>query len=675
MQSTTTTTTNLNSMHLQEYKSAQMRNIFCNNIIPLLLRNDRVAELLLLRQVNSVFNEMITRTMATLMSNTLNQPITWPMAKLLTILKSPTQLRQAQGELFFKGKEFIAAELVQQWLRGDFLRDLSGDLFTWHPESALWVKMEKANECVFRSVLKILICDNGIVTDQPHLKALNDFFKHYDGSSKFKAQFKELCQVQPQLSRPSHKIPIKRNLILDLKERKIRPRLRNDFCCVTLPIEIETAELALQSLCIDDLLAKEKKTGKSASLVALLSEAFEIFLNQLTCNNVHLKYHLQRMIGRFFAGDINAKKILCFLHGGSNSAKSTFGDILLNAFVDHMKLMTEKALFGNSNAVHDSELLDCAGFASLLYLDECKEKYTLMRALINRLLGASVVKGRAACSPTMQQVELKKHLLLSVNHLPQDIDSDTLAKCQIIPILCQFVQRDLDVNPANHQYKADDSFKEKFLADDNNRQGVYLFVLIGALDYWRQPDAIYNNVPEIVTQAANVRFGKQDATKTRLYSPAVTKFAINHLHLDQDPDLDDFTPTETLYEEFKRQNMSSNVSSREFGKTLKLTLGAKYHCENPRWNHNRESGHRKQVRGFLVNIKRDIDAETNDATKSAFPEIHLSQVKRQKVDNDNINEIALSFHLDIEEQQDQQPNQILHQDHDAIQSNPKTKII
>ena len=622
-------------------QAKQMEQILQRNIIPRLFRQNRISELMALRQVNTTINATITSLMVTKMGNVLGMKLTWPIAKLVIILKSPAQLQRAGGELFFAGKELIVAECVAQWLELDFLKATSGDLFSWNPEMALWINMEDSSECTFRSALKILISSSkGMVTDQDHLKALKGFFKAYDGSVKFKALFKDLCKVKPQLMQQSHKIAIKHKMILDVKERKIRQRTRNDYCCYELPIEQETAQRALDSNSVTELIEQEKLKDcgtmhHNCEPGGKVDPVFDIFMEQVTCGEVDLKYHLQRLLGRLFAGDINAKKQLFIWHGAANSGKTTLGEIILELFTPYMKVVSEKAVLGNKGAVHDSELIACGGFASALYLDECADNYLLKRALVNRLLGASSVLGRHAGSPTMQEVTLRKYLLLAVNKLPTDMDPDTLAKSQIIPFECQFVTKASDVDSKCHRYKANGSFKEDFLSNNENRQDVYLFVLIGALDYWLNRDAIFNDVPAIVAQAASVRYGKKDNAK-RVYSSLVTEFAANYLNLDSEPDIDDFTPTETLYAEFQRQSSNRKVSSGEFGKTLKSILGSKYHCTNARWTYTDQVDSKgpKQKRGFLVTIKKQKD---NHAEGDGFVFDELIQTcpstKKQKLDN------------------------------------------
>lgn len=575
-----------------------MNDVFFNIIIEDLLRQNRVSEVLAMRLWNSKFDEQIRQKLTRNMGARLGTVISWPLLKLLTILRSRETLHRAGGVLFFGGKEQIAAELVHVWLRMDFLKDTRGQLLVWSPEKALWLRTEG---CGFRAALRMLLEHQTFVSNDQHKKKLLKFFGRFDGSDKFEKHFNATCKVEDQLCRQSHLLPIKNKAILDLKERKIRPRCRNDYCTFEVSIELETAERALASRCIDSLLADEQESGVRRSG---LSHSFETFLSQLTCGNAHLKYHLQRMIGSFFAGDIGAKKLMCFWLGGANSGKSTLGEILLDCFLDLMNIITEKAVLGNKGATHDTELLDCAGLAPLLYLDECDTNYKLNRAQVNRLLGARVVKGRVACSPTMQKVELKKNILLLVNHLPDTMDADTQAKCQIIPFRAEYVAQSTQVDEANFRYKAHSSWKANFLADKENKQSVFLYVLVGALDYWLDQDSLLSKAPGIVAQAARVQYGKAEAAQPRKHASFVTEFADKYLELPQEPAFDDFTPTEELYKEFKHHYEDScSISLIEFGKTLKGTLGSKYHHKNGKWV--QESGTRKQVRGYRVTIKQD----------------------------------------------------------------------
>lgn len=553
-------------------------------LIPKLIEANNLSQLLELRLVSQDVNQWAVDALVQKFQTVFmqfNETFSWPLVKLLIILKSPESLQKANGDLFFKAQETNAVDCMLKWFAMDFCSTYNQELLTWNSHKALWTTVE-SSEFPLRSALKILLTQaHREIRDDEHIRTMAAFFKKYDNSITFAKIFAEKCPKKPELSNPTHILPIKDHKILDLKNQQIRARRKSDFCRMELDIDVETATKAVNT----------------EDLVLVRNTPFAEFVEWIMSENDDKIKFFQLVSGMCISGDVNAKKFMLFLYGKANSGKTTTIEILRRIFLNYFISINERAIIGNKTACHDSEMIQCGAFASTLFVDEAADTYKLQRGSISRILGVNSISCRAAGEAVMQEVHLKKYLLALVNQLPTNLDSDTLAKT----IILEF---------SNQRAKHKPHFVEDFLCEDSNRQDVCLFALTGALYYWRHMPSIFKFVPHESSELMRRHFGKEE---NHPVSSALKDFVRDHVVLDNAIDYESFTPSNILFERFQQKNsQTSHLSQSQFVKELKRVLGEKFHCKNPK---RTSEG---QKRGFYVTLNETevvSRLETSDVRK------------------------------------------------------------
>lgn len=523
----------------------------------------------------------------------------WRVVKLLWILSSEANLHNAGGQFLFSSKAKHAAELVHQWIgKGAYARDSGKRQFVWDESKALWVKATDSSGAYFEFRTAIWQAFS-LQDDFGMKKQLGKLFNMADSSAfqkSFENDFCSLCDLKIELLRCTHLMPVLGNMTLDLKQRTVRPRTREDFATFEMPIDQETIQRALQM------------NGPSPD------SAFTTFLMKVMCQNPALVNFLQSNVGAIVSGDCDAKKRILLNLGSANSAKTTFWELFMNVWSKYFKIPVDKTLFNNGGkSNHDTEMKDYGKFAPAVFLDEAPRNYKFNREKVNRILGATSCRIRVAYDSKMKTVALKKWIIINVNHPSSGTDADTIEKMDILPWKARF---NGDVDDAdNHCYRVSKSFKEEFLANQDNIKDIHCFTLVGAFRYWENQN-ILCNTPRAMKDAKAQCYGRPQP-KIYRYSTAVEKFVNTALQLNAAEDFDDnedFTKTVDLYGEFMVLNPGEqDMTSMEFGKTLKAVI--------PNFYAKPKRIGATVHKGFKTTLKRESDGmdrlvpESNQAAK------------------------------------------------------------
>lgn len=507
---------------------------------------------------------------------------TFETVLLFHVFKSPESLEKANGNLLFESGDAEIAQWVAHVIGRKFATDKLGKPYRWDVPSRLW-KNTFQDDSVFTTFRNALEISIQKAVNPKHGKKLKQLWKiitKHTFQHRFPSHFARHCNQLHRLSDRTHLIPVKGGMVLDLKTKMFRVRDKSDCC---------TFELDIDHATIYRILEEEQIPVESQ---------FHQFLRKVCCNSMELLDYVQRVFGCLVAGDVNAKKLGFLWHGSSNSGKSTLViDIVIRCFQNYFQETSERIFKQGAAVTHDSELFDAQN-APTLYCDEMPDKYKLMRATVNRIVGATSVRVRNANAKDMTSLQLKKYFLLLVNHLPCEMDADTLEKIVIIPMLAQFVSDNID--PVQHRYSAQLHFAEHFLSSSENVQHVYQFVLVGALRYWRDPMGV-RQFPKVITDNRSLLVAPRP--RRHQYHKEVREFALENLELSNDY----FTKTEDLANRFLSWNENGPKISIKFGKALTSVYGA--HAKNIVRVPSPEQEGVVQRRGFKLRFKRERELD------------------------------------------------------------------
>lgn len=604
----------MNINEAEVLSSKQIENVLDFKIIPILLHQHQLQELFSLRVTCNRLKDTISEVIAGWVRKKFLFPrnLSWSEAKLVLILSSQTQLNKAGGNLLFSGGLHNVGYLVHMWLFVDYVKDAStntANLFVWDYKTALWKRVTQFRDLWFAldMLLKSLVFLS--TADAGYVACLNKLFKMIDAVDRFHTVFKQNCPVEPKLLECTHLMPVQRKQILNLKEKILRPRLRTDFATFELPIE-ETIIHAAMDRAQGSYFDKMEKME--------IDSEFHQLLIKLMSNDAEKIRYLHQLTGALFSGDLNAKKKVLLNLGQRNSGKTTFWELLKSKplFAPYFLSIVDRSIMNNgAKSNHETEMKDFGGFAPILYVDEAPNKYSLNREKINRIVGAASSTIRIAHASEMQEISLKKFVVICANHAPEKTDPDTAAKIILMPFDSQFLPK-TDINKRLHCYLEDKAFKSKFLVKQKNIEDVHLFVLTAAMLYWDDCSAIETEIPTALVETSRRFFGENPARsiakRKAKHNADVAKFIRKRLKLKPLEDIDrneDFTPSKALFEEFKCEFPNSSVvAATEFGK--KLT------CLIPRYKANtkRVVGH-KTVKGYYVTLRSQSRKEKNGDKK------------------------------------------------------------
>lgn len=280
-----------------------------------------------------------------------------------------------------------------------------------------------------------------------------------------------------------------------------------------------------------------------------------------------VRLYLQMYCGYCLTGS-TAEKVFVILHAQKgNNGKTTFTNLLRNAFGDYCTIGSDSMIltnkFGSGNTEGPSPMLASLAGARVCLIDEIGQGRKLESATVKRITGSAPIKCRKLRQDPIEFIPRFK-LIISANDTPRLQDANDSAmriRVRIIPFDQFFSKKAGNLDPDVEWKIETPEWKKTFL--NWCMEGLALYKAQGHLDdYAGDMDVRESNLPTRMKQALLEYYDESDD---------IGDFLDTFVDVTHDPR--DFLSSSELYDLYTKENRNNyNLNQHVFAQQVKRIL-------------------------------------------------------------------------------------------------------
>lgn len=257
-------------------------------------------------------------------------------------------------------------------------------------------------------------------------------------------------------------IPVKNNLVVDLKNGTLRRRTKEDYFSFECPVNL---------LSFDDPLINAEK-----------------FFKEIMNNDDESKKYLQMVLGYMLTGETN-ERALFILWGKGANGKSTLFDLLQKILCNfHIQASKDVFIKRDRNRAGASPHLVSLMGARLAVFSETDKQEKLDESSIKQLTGNDLINCRQLYCKEIQFKPVCKLVMLTNNKPVFNSDDQAMIdRLRFIPFLARFTNK-----PKEGEFKKDESFIKSLMSDHLDE--IFTWLVIGAKS-WYENNKILSDPP------------------------------------------------------------------------------------------------------------------------------------------------------------------------------------